>query len=188
MTEKEAGELVLLIAACHPSYANTRESAVSAAKLWKEVLGDMSLSEAKEHLLDHFRESEYLPKPVDLIRRAREKHENQVDDLVQLDMSSYWIRVGEARTFEEKISVYSELYMDLFANQLAGRSITREHVEAEMRDFVLEVPPTSRERSYRSSAIIYAFKHAKRFLPPEEFLSKAFERVEYLLRRDDSDR
>jgi hypothetical protein len=181
MTREEAGKLLILMHHFVPSYQPPK----GAAESWAEVLGEIPFEEARGYLIEHFRESEYPLKPVDLIRRAREKREKRIDDLVQLDMQSFWNRVGEQSSYEAKIKIYAELYCKLFANQLGGDPIEEDDVETALQDFVLAVPPTSRERAYRSMAIIHVFQNTRRFLMIDEMLQKAAERVESLLRRDE---
>lgn len=69
MNKEEAGKLLVLMHHYVPSYQPPK----GAAESWQEILGSMSFEEAKQHLLNHFQTSEYLPKPYDILKQRQEK-------------------------------------------------------------------------------------------------------------------
>lgn len=79
MTKEEAGKLLLLIHHFVPSYQPPK----GAADSWREILGEISFNDAKKYLLDHFRESRFVPTPADIISRARAEFDP--DKIVPLD-------------------------------------------------------------------------------------------------------
>ncbi|GAC44003.1 hypothetical protein [Paenibacillus popilliae] len=70
MTEKEAGQLLVIITEFVPSYVPTE----SRVKQWQKGLGTkLTFTEAKRYMNEHFKESRFIPVPADLLKRRPRK-------------------------------------------------------------------------------------------------------------------
>lgn len=150
---------------------------------WNAVLGDITFDEAKEHLYSHFRESEFQPKPVDILRRVRDKEQKLIEDLTPVNISEFAKRCGAEPNIEDRIDIMTELYFELFSKQLKEKPIEREYVKDVLMQYLNDAPDPSAERIFRASSVIFALKHTKRFLSPKELTVLALDRTKQLIGR-----
>lgn len=74
---KETYELLKIIKMFVPNFElGDEKTAEKRIEVWNEVLGNMTFEEAKRHVITHFRESEFPPKPYDILKRVEVKDRN----------------------------------------------------------------------------------------------------------------
>ncbi|MFD2334747.1 hypothetical protein ACFSR7_36350 [Cohnella sp. GCM10020058] len=74
MSKKDAGRLLIIIG----DFTNYQPSQ-SAADHWAEALEGFDYEESRLALVEHFRRSEFVPKPAEVIRILKELRGNEPD-------------------------------------------------------------------------------------------------------------
>lgn len=87
MKLKETYELLKIIKMFVPNFElGDEKTAEKRIEAWNEVLGNITFEEAKHHVITHFRESEFPPKPYDIIKRIKVKEREVMSDDEALEL------------------------------------------------------------------------------------------------------
>jgi len=76
----ETLDLLGIISSFVPNFDDKNEKRI---RDWNKALGNMSYDEAAKHMYEHFRESRFIPMPVDILARA--KADFNPDNIIPLE-------------------------------------------------------------------------------------------------------